>query len=252
MENSKIHDNFFKKTFKDKKNIRDFLKLSLPEEIKGEIDYSFIKIDNTGYVSENIKGYFSDIVIKTRLKSKTGKDRPLNADIYILFEHKSYKDKRIFVQLLKYMYLMWQKDADNNKPLRVILLLASLMLMKSAKDNNFEIIEKIFDFWREKGFIEGNKDEKLIFFLTYIVSTRDIPERELINLIEEKKLLGGDSMPTLAQRWIEEGEMKGKTEGKIEGKLETAKKMHKKGFSLEEIIDITELSEEELKKAGIS
>ncbi len=211
MENSKIHDNFFKKTFSDKKNIRDFLKLSLPEEIKGEIDYSFIQIDNTGYVSENIKGYFSDIVIKTRLKSKTGKDRPLNADIYILFEHKSYKDKRIFVQLLKYMYLMWQKDADNNKPLRVILLLAS-----------------------------------------YIVSTRDIPERELINLIEEKKLLGGDSMPTLAQRWIEEGEMKGKTEGKIEGKLETAKKMHKKGFSLEEIIDITELSEEELKKAGIS
>ncbi len=121
MENSKVHDKFFKKTFSDKKNIRDFLKLSLPEGIKEEIDYSFINVDNTGYVSENIKGYFSDIVIKTRLKSKTGKDSPLNADIYILFEHKSYKDKRIFVQLLKYMYLMWQKDSDNSKPLRIVL-----------------------------------------------------------------------------------------------------------------------------------
>ncbi len=281
MENSKVHDKFFKKTFSDKKNIRDFLKLSLPEGIKEEIDYSFINVDNTGYVSENIKGYFSDIVIKTRLKSKTGKDSPLNADVYILFEHKSYKDKRIFVQLLKYMYLMWQKDSDNSKPLRIVLplvfyhggswwdnfetepglkknifLLTSLMLLKSAADNNHEIIEKIFYFWIEKGFIDTSKDEKLVFFLTYIVSTRDIPERELINLIEEKKLLGGDSMPTLAQRWIEEGKteglIEGKLEGKIEGKIEDARKMCEKGFSLEDIIDITGLSQEDLKKAGIS
>ncbi len=317
MENSKVHDNFFKKTFSDKKNIRDFLKLSLPEEIKDDIDYSFIKIDNSGYVSENMKGYFSDIVVKTRLKSKTGKDKPTNADIYILFEHKSYKDKKIFMQLLKYMYFMWQRDSDNNRPLRIILplvfyhgrskwdipdefnrqftvkdelkkfllnfryilfdtnkwdnfesepdlkknifLLTSLMLMKSAVDNNFEIIEKIFDFWVEKGFIDNSKDEKLVFFLTYIVTTRDIPQRELVNLIEEKKLLGGDPMPTLAQRWIEEGKtegliegkIKGKTEGILEGRLKDARKMHQKGFSLEEIIDITELSEEDLKKAGI-
>ncbi len=130
------------------------------------------------------------------------------------------------------------------------------MLLKSAADNNHEIIEKIFYFWIEKGFIDTSKDEKLVFFLTYIVSTRDIPERELINLIEEKKLLGGDPMPTLAQRWIEEGKteglIEGKLEGKIEGKIEDARKMCEKGFSLEDIIDITGLSQEDLKKAGIS
>ncbi len=313
MENSKVHDNFFKKTFSDKNNIKDFLKLSLPDEIKREIDLTHIKVDNTGYVSENIREYFSDIVIKTRLKSKTGKDKPLNTDIYILFEHKSYKDKKIFIQLLKYMYLMWQKDSENNKSLRVILplvfyhgrsrwnipdefngqfnvndelkklllnfryilfdtnqwenfesdpelkrnifLITSLMLMKSARDNNFEIIEKIFDFWEEKGFIDNSKDEKLVFFLTYIVSTRDISQRELAKLVEEKEILGGDIMPTLAQRWIEEGKIEGKTEGKsegiLEGRLKDARKMHQKGFSLEDIIDITELSEEDLKKAGI-
>ncbi len=313
MENHKVHDNFFKKTFSDTKNIRDFLKLSLPNEIKGEIDYSFINIDNTGYVSENIRGYFSDIVIKTRLKSKTGKDNPADTDVYILFEHKSYKDKKIFMQLLKYIYLMWQKDSENNRSLRIILplvfyhgksrwdipdefnkqfmvkdelkkyilnfsyilfdtnrwknfesepelkknifLLTSLILMKSAVDNNHEIIKKIFDFWAEKGFIDNSKDEKLIFFLTYIVTTRDIPQRELANFLEEKKILGGDPMPTLAQRWIEEGKTEGLIEGEIkgktEGKLEDAKKMHQKGFSLEEIIDITELPEEDLKKAGI-
>ncbi len=121
MENNKVHDNFFKKTFSDKKNIRDFLKLSLPEEIKDEVDYTFLKIDNTGYVSENIRGYFSDIVIKTRLKTTPGKNNRINMDIYILFEHKSYKDKKIFMQLLKYMYLMWQNDSENNKSLRIIL-----------------------------------------------------------------------------------------------------------------------------------
>ncbi len=305
MENHKVHDNFFKKTFSDKKNIRDFLKLSLPEEIKDDIDYSFIKIDNTGYVSENIKGYFSDIVIKTRLEASPGNNKPVDTDIYILFEHKSYKDKKIFMQLLRYMYLMWQKDTENNRPLRIILplvfyhgkerwdipdefnrqfsvkddlkmyllnfryvlfdtnrrdnfesepglkknifLLTSLMLMKSAKDNNFKIIEKIFDFWKNKGFIDNTKDNKLVFFLTYIMCVKDISYDKLVRIIDEKEIPGGEIMPSLAQRLTEQG----KQEGKTEGKLETARKMREKGFSLEDIIDITELSEEELKKGGV-
>ncbi len=53
---------------------------------------------------------------------------------------------------------------------------------------------------------------------------------------------------SIVQEFIKEGEIK----GKIEGKLETARKMYDKGFSIEDIIDITELSEEDLKKAGIS
>ncbi len=170
--------------------------------------------------------------------------------------------------LLNFRYILfdtnrWENFESEPEVKRNIFLLTSLMLMKSAGNNNFEIIEKIFDFWREKGFIDNAKDSKLVFFMTYIMNTKDISFKKLVNIIDEKKLPGGEIMPSLAQRLTEqgklegktegliEGEIKGKTEGKIEGKLETARKMHEKGFSLEEIIDITELSREDLKKAGI-
>ena len=95
-----VHDNFFKKVFSDKENVRAFLKIAIPQKIKDAIDLANIDIDMTGYVSDEIKGYFSDVVVKSRVKSGKGK---LDTDIYILFEHKSYEDKKIFFQLLRYM-----------------------------------------------------------------------------------------------------------------------------------------------------
>ena len=50
-----------------------------------------------------------------------GKAEEIVVDIYILFEHKSYRDEAILIQLLCYMYLMWQKDFDAKRPLRVIV-----------------------------------------------------------------------------------------------------------------------------------
>jgi len=41
---------------------------------------------------------------------------------------------------------------------------------------------------------------------------------------------------------------KGRAEGKIEGKIETARNMKAKGYSIADIIDITELPEEEIKQ----
>ena len=44
------------------------------------------------------------------------------------------------------------------------------------------------------------------------------------------------------------GEKKGRIEGKMEGKMEIAKKMLDKGMTIEEIADITGLSEKEITK----
>ncbi len=84
---------------------------------------------------------------------------------------------------------------------------------------------------------------------------KGISFEKLADIIDEKEIPGGKIMPSLAQRLTEQGKREGITEGKLEGilegRLKDARKMHEKGFSLEDIIDITELSEEELKKAGI-
>ena len=45
---------------------------------------------------------------------------------------------------------------------------------------------------------------------------------------------------------------KGKNEGKREGKLEVAKKLLAKGFQIEEIIELTGLTKEDLLKENIS
>ena len=111
-----IHDKFFKKVFSNVENVRDFLYTSLPLDIQSAIEFDSLTIDPTSYIADDIKDYFCDIVVKTKLK-----DSDCNADIYIIMEHKSYYDKAVFVQLLKYMLVMWEKDIAEKKPLRVII-----------------------------------------------------------------------------------------------------------------------------------
>ena len=111
-----IHDKFFKKVFSNVENVRDFLYTSLPSDIQRDIDLDGITIDPTSYIADDIKDYFCDIVVKTKLK-----DSDSDADIYIIMEHKSYHDKAVLVQLLKYMLVMWEKDMAEKKPLRIIV-----------------------------------------------------------------------------------------------------------------------------------
>ena len=115
-----IHDKFFKKVFSNIENTRDFLYTSLPMDIKSSIELDSLTIDPTSYVSNEMKDNFCDIVVKTKLKG-TVSTVPYDVDIYIVMEHKSYHDKAVFVQLLKYMHLMWEKDIAEKKPLRVII-----------------------------------------------------------------------------------------------------------------------------------
>ena len=61
---------------------------------------------------------------------------------------------------------------------------------------------------------------------------------------------GGEIMTTIAEKWIQEGIEKGiekgKLVGKLEGKLEDAKKMHRMGLNIEQIIEITGLSRDKI------
>jgi len=110
-----IHDNFFRRVLSEIPNARAFLQANLPEDLQQELDLSAIALDPTSYISEAYKEAFSDVVVKCRTK---GENAPV--DIYILFEHKSHPDKKTLVQLLRYMHLMWEKDGDEKKPLRMI------------------------------------------------------------------------------------------------------------------------------------
>ena len=57
-----------------------------------------------------------------------------------------------------------------------------------------------------------------------------------------------DTIKNSKEEGFEDGFEEGKNSGKKENQIETAKKMLEKNIKLEDIIDITGLSEEEIKK----
>ena len=115
----RIHDRMFTSVFQRVDNVKALLQKVLPEKIKKRIDFSSIEIDNTDYVSKEFNEYFSDIVIKAKMKTNTGKKIP--TDICFILEHKTEGRIRIFIQVLKYMVEEWQKDINEKRPLRIII-----------------------------------------------------------------------------------------------------------------------------------
>lgn len=123
-----------------------------------------------------------------------------------------------------------------------VFLLTSLVLMKSAYNDDMETVKAIFKLWHEKGFTENK--ENVIFFLTHVSYIRDIPIDQLKKTLEECNIEGGDFMPSLAQRLLDEG----KEKGIKEEKRETARRMLSSDFPIEDIVKFTGLTEQEVKE----
>ncbi|SHH24519.1 conserved hypothetical protein (putative transposase or invertase), partial [Thermosyntropha lipolytica DSM 11003] len=97
MNEINIHDRFFKKYLENPRIAGSFLSYILPEGIKKIADLSNLTSNKTGFIDEELKEAYSDLLFKTRLKS--GED----LYIYFLIEHKSYFYEHTALQLLKYM-----------------------------------------------------------------------------------------------------------------------------------------------------
>ena len=264
-----IHDGFFTRVMSEVPNAEAFLKVALPAEVRNRLDFAEIALDPTSYISDEYKRSFSDLVVKCRTKAEG-----LLVDIYILFEHKSYQDEGVLLQLLGYMHSMWKKDREAKKPLRVIIslvfyhgkgswqipmqfieqfpvvdelkpfllnftyvlfdtntwnwqdessrllkenvfLLSAMLLMKAAFHKDLEIIGQVFQLWHQMGFIQ--EKERITFLLIYVTATQDISAAQLEKMLEETKLKGEEIMPTLAQRWIDEGREQGVQQGVQQG-----------------------------------
>ena len=113
------NDSLFHKIFDNPENARDFLRRVLPGDLKKKLDLENIEVEDTKYVSNLFKRGFSDIVVKTTLKTKKRKQEPVY--IYFILEHKTEGRMEIFIQVLKYMVFEWEKDYNNNNPPRIII-----------------------------------------------------------------------------------------------------------------------------------
>mgnify|MGYP000232194211 CR=1 FL=1 len=104
------HDACFKSFFSREEFVRDFIQYYIPDEIKRHLDLSSIEIDMQGYISQEFKEFYSDVVASLTF---LGRDQDL--DMYFLFEHKSTPDRFARLQTLNYQVQKWMHMLKNQK-----------------------------------------------------------------------------------------------------------------------------------------
>jgi len=110
------HDRFFKETFSNLEVARDFMENYLPEPILKIVDLNDLEIQSGSHVDEELSEVFSDMLFKTTINQRDGY-------LYFLFEHKSYPDRLVALQLLTYMVRIWNQkvNRENNTQIPVII-----------------------------------------------------------------------------------------------------------------------------------
>lgn len=97
------HDVYFKSLFGDLKTAREFFKLYLPTELVAALAWRTLELDKDTYVNERLREYFSDLVFRVRCKDGGA------ALLYLLLEHKSTPERWTPLQLLGYLFEIWER-----------------------------------------------------------------------------------------------------------------------------------------------
>jgi predicted transposase/invertase (TIGR01784 family) len=107
------HDRLFKRVMSDEANVRQFIKEFLPKELSSQIDLKETKLVPT----EKVKGYnkyYMDIAVECKIADTKGQ-------LYFVFEHKSYPDPGVLLQILSYMTALWDEQRKKNNPLTPVI-----------------------------------------------------------------------------------------------------------------------------------
>ncbi len=113
---SLFHDPFFRKILSGKQEAIDFLRDSLPNNISRLLILEKLELIQESFIGNNQEESRTDLLFKIPLK-----DRNSSASIYLLFEHKSYYDRKIYVQLLEYLAKIYNRQLENESSLNVVL-----------------------------------------------------------------------------------------------------------------------------------
>ncbi|WP_235595587.1 Rpn family recombination-promoting nuclease/putative transposase [Leptospira noguchii] len=296
------HDRLIRETLQDKEDAISFFKNSLPEAVIELLDLNRLELTQSSFISENLKEEQTDLLFQIPLKS--GK----KANVYLLFEHKSYLDDSIFSQLLGYISAIYKSQYRVDKKYSVVIPFVfyhgertwtlgnsfqnRFILSKNEEEvfkkyiPDFElelfdlskvdlsklesitlrvilgVVQKIWEgdtsFLNHLGevfeLLTGLKNESKrveIFqkLFLYIFNVREIEPTEITSLLSHSKINRDyeDLAMTTAEKLIQKGEMK----GEIKGLIKTARNMLLDGASLEYVLKITGLTEQELKDHGL-
>ncbi len=110
------HDPFVRNFIAEVKNARDLIRSSFPEELVSILSLDQLELTKDSFLSKKLKESRSDLLFKVPLKNSDS-----YVYIYILFEHKSYHDKKIYTQLLGYLSKIYSKQMKNKEKVSIVI-----------------------------------------------------------------------------------------------------------------------------------
>ncbi len=155
------HDALFKSMFLVKENLQDLLLGTLPKEVLQGLKPETLEYDPSEYVDEELSPYFKDISCNLKYGYR-------NIKISLLYEHKSYPDKNIHLQLLRYILNVWENQVANKQELTPVIT----MVFYHGKRK-----------WTDAGFVKNVPEElkRFVPFFDYaLFDTKEIEDHAII------------------------------------------------------------------------
>ncbi len=94
----------------------------LSEHVVDHLDLTTVKLEKETFIDQQLREVRSDLLFKLRLKDG------IKASIYVLFEHKSYPEPLISLDILRYMVRIWDQWLKQDKSLTLLPLIIPLVL----------------------------------------------------------------------------------------------------------------------------
>ena len=109
------HDRFFRQSFSRPQIIEQFIVEYLPPAIVSRLRLDTLTLESDSFVDEEFQEHQADMLysVLTTMGDKIY--------LYLLLEHKSYRDPMIAWQLLRYIVQIWEQDSKEKRPLRLVL-----------------------------------------------------------------------------------------------------------------------------------
>ena len=120
------HDKFFKDTFSNPLVARDFIENYLPESNLKMVDLNELEIQNGSHVDAELSELFSDMLFRTKINQRDGY-------LYFLFEHKSYPDRMVALQLLTYMVRIWNRNMNKKLDTHIPMIIPMVICHGETK-----------------------------------------------------------------------------------------------------------------------
>jgi len=87
----------------------------LPQEVLDVLELTDLQLQDGSFIDEEMREHQTDLLYRTSLKN----GEP--AYLYFLFEHKSYPETMIALQLLRYMVRFWERQLKEGEALTAVI-----------------------------------------------------------------------------------------------------------------------------------